>query len=253
MRLTFLGTGTSSGIPMIACTCPVCTSTDAKDKRLRSSVMIEADGKTLLVDCGPDFRQQMLRENVTRVDGIIFTHPHKDHTAGLDDIRAYNFALKRDMPLYLDAFTESEIRDQYSYIFSPNPYPGIPRVKIMSISGETPFEAEGVPVTPIKAMHHQMPILGFRFGDITYITDANYIAPEELEKIKGSRILILNALRREPHISHYTLQQALDLIKELQPERAYLIHLSHQMGKHEDVSKELPENVFLAYDGLVLQ
>ncbi|CAN5198800.1 MBL fold metallo-hydrolase [soil metagenome] len=253
MRLTFLGTGTSSGIPMIACTCPVCTSTNAKDKRLRSSVMIEAHDKTLIIDCGPDFRQQMLREEVMRVDGIIFTHPHKDHTGGLDDIRAYNFALKRDMPLYLDAFTEGEIRDQYSYIFSPNPYPGIPRVQLHRIDGDKPFEAEGISVIPIKAMHHQMPILGFRFGDITYITDANYIDPTELEKVKGSRILILNALRHQPHISHYTLQQALELIRELKPERAYLTHLSHQMGKHEEVSKELPENVFIAYDGLRLE
>jgi len=253
VRLTFLGTGTSGGVPMIACKCPVCTSTDSKDKRLRSSVLIETEGKTLLIDCGPDFRQQMLREQVERVDGIIFTHSHKDHTGGLDDIRAYNYILKRDMPLYLTAFTESEIRDQYSYIFSPNPYPGIPRVHMHTIDGDTPFEAEGIPVVPIKALHHQMPVLGFRFGDVTYITDANYIAPEEIEKIKGSRILVLNALRREQHISHFTLQQAIDLIKELKPERAYLTHISHQMGKHEDVSQELPEGVHLAYDGLQVE
>ena len=253
MRLTFLGTGTSGGVPMIACTCPVCLSTDAKDKRLRSSVMIEADGKTLIVDTGPDFRQQMLRESVMRVDGIIYTHSHKDHTGGLDDIRAYNYVLKRDMPLYLDAFTEQEIREQYAYIFSPNPYPGIPRVQMHRISGDAPFVAEGILVIPIKALHHQMPVLGFRFGHITYITDANYIAPEEIEKIKGTRILILNALRREQHISHFTLQQAIELIQEIKPERAYLTHISHQLGTYHDVSQELPEGIFLAYDGLKVE
>lgn len=253
MRLTFLGTGTSGGVPMIACTCPVCQSTDSKDKRLRSSVMIEAEGKTLVIDSGPDFRQQMLRENVMRVDGIIYTHPHKDHTGGLDDIRGYNYVLKRDMPLYLDAFTEQEIRDQYSYIFNPNPYPGIPRVQLHRIDGDTPFVAEGIPVIPIKAMHHLMPVLGFRFGDITYITDANYIAPEEIDKIRGTRILVLNALRHEQHISHFTLQQAIELIQEIKPERAYLTHISHQLGKYEDVSKELPEGIFLAYDGLKVE
>jgi phosphoribosyl 1,2-cyclic phosphate phosphodiesterase len=253
VRLTFLGTGTSGGVPMIACTCPVCLSTDAKDKRLRSAVMIEAEGKTLIVDSGPDFRQQMLREKVMRVDGIIYTHSHKDHTGGLDDIRAYNYILKRDMPLYLDAFTEQEIRDQYSYIFSPNPYPGIPRVQIHRIDGDTPFVAEGISVIPIKALHHQMPVLGFRFGDITYITDANYIAPTEIEKIRGTRILVLNALRREAHISHFTLQQAIELIQQIKPERAYLTHISHQLGTYHDVSKELPEGIFLAYDGLKVE
>jgi phosphoribosyl 1,2-cyclic phosphate phosphodiesterase len=238
---------------MIACTCPVCTSTNPKDKRLRSSVMVTDEGKTLVVDTGPDFRQQMLRENVERVDGIIYTHSHKDHTGGLDDIRAYNFALKRDMPLYLDADTEEAIREQYAYIFNPNPYPGIPRVQLHRIDGDTPFVAEGIPVVPIKAMHHHMPVLGFRFGEITYITDANYIAPEELEKIKGSRILVLNALRKEQHISHFTLQQAIELIQQLKPERAYLTHISHQLGKYEDVSLELPKGIFLAYDGLSIE
>ncbi len=238
---------------MVGCTCAVCTSTDPRDNRLRSSVLIEADGKTLVVDSGPDFRQQMLRQGVMRLDGIIFTHSHKDHTGGLDDIRAYNFSMKRDMPLYLDADTEEAIRQQYSYIFNPNPYPGIPRVRLHPISGDKPFEAEGIPAIPIKVMHHQMPVLGFRFGDITYITDANYIAAEEIEKMRGSRIIILNALRREPHISHYTLQQAIEMIQSLQPEQAYLTHISHQMGKYEDVSRELPQGIALAYDGLAIE
>lgn len=250
MRLTFLGTGTSGGVPMIACTCAVCISPNPKDKRLRSAVMVEAAGKTLVIDCGPDFRQQMLREGVMRVDGIVFTHSHKDHTGGLDDIRAYNYVLRRDMPLYLDDLTEEAIREQYSYIFSPNPYPGIPRVQLHRIDGQTAFEAEGVPMVPIQVMHHQMPVLGFRMGDLTYITDANYIPPEELEKIKGTKILILNALRREQHISHFTLQQALDLVALLKPEKAYFTHISHQLGTYEAVSQELPPNVFLAYDGL---
>lgn len=235
---------------MIACRCEVCQSTDTRDKRLRSSVLVDVAGKTLVIDTGPDFRQQMLRENVQRLDAVLMTHSHKDHTGGLDDIRAYNFILREDMDIYLDEYTEAVIRNHYDYIFAPNPYPGIPRVKLHNIKPDEPFVAEGVPVTPILVWHHKMPVLAFRIHDFTYITDANRIDPEELEKVRGTKVLVLNALRREKHISHYTLEEALALIAEIQPERAYLTHLSHQMGKHADILRELPEGVELAYDGL---
>lgn len=252
MRVRFLGTGTSSGIPLIGCTCDVCISTNPKDKRLRTSVLIETDGKTFIIDIGPDFRQQMLREEVKNLDAVLMTHSHKDHTGGLDDIRAYNFMLRKDMPIYLDEQTERILRLHYDYIFAVDPYPGIPRVKLKRISNQ-PFEAEGVPVTPIQVYHHQMPVLGFRIHDFTYITDANRIAEEEKEKIKGSKVLVLNALRRESHISHFTLDEALALIEELQPQQTYLIHMSHQLGRHTDINKTLPKGVALSYDGLNIE
>ncbi len=252
MRVRFLGTGTSSGVPLIGCSCPVCTSTDPRDKRLRSSILIETDGKTLVVDIGPDFRQQMLREDVRNLDAVLMTHSHKDHTGGLDDIRAYNFMLKKDMPIYLDEYTEKVLRNHYDYIFDIDPYPGIPRVKLRRIGNE-PFLAEGVPVVPIQVYHHKMPVLGFRIHNFTYITDANLIPDEEKRKIKGTDVLVLNALRLEAHISHFTLDQALALIEELQPRQTYLIHMSHQLGKHADINKELPRGVALSYDGLHIE
>ena len=211
--------------------------------------MIEEQGKTLVVDTGPDFRQQMLRENVKVLDAVLMTHQHMDHIAGLDDIRAYNYFLKRDMHLYLNKPTEDAIRRVFAYIFEITPYPGIPLVKLHSIGNDT-FDAEGITVTPITVLHHKMPVTAYRIGDFTYITDANFIAPEEKEKIKGSKILVLNALRKEPHISHFTLAEALALVEELKPERAYLTHMSHQMGLHAEIEATLPANVHLAYDGL---
>lgn len=252
MIVRFLGTGTSSGVPLIGCQCAVCTSTDTHDKRLRSSVLIETQGKTFIIDCGPDFRQQMLREDVRQLDAILMTHSHKDHTGGLDDIRAYNFILKRDMHVYLDTYTEQTIRTHYDYIFAKDPYPGIPRVQLHNI-GNAPFMVEGIEVTPIQVYHHKMPVFGFRIGDFTYITDANRIDEEEKEKVKGSKVLVLNALRREAHISHFTLSEALALVNELKPARTYFTHISHQLGKYADVSKELPENVYLAFDGLKVE
>lgn len=250
LELIFLGTGTSQGIPLIACECPVCTSTDEKDKRLRSSVLVQTSTTRIVVDTGPDFRQQMLREQVKKLDAIVFTHEHKDHIAGLDDIRAYNFILQRKMPLYATKRVISALQREFHYVFHDEKYPGIPEVELHEIH-TAPFCIGDLSIQPIELRHYQLPVLGFLFNQkIAYLTDANYIAPSEKEKLKGVEILVINALRREKHISHFTLQEALDIIAEVKPQRAYLTHLSHQLGKHEEVSKELPPNVFLAYDGL---
>ncbi len=252
MKITFLGTGTSQGVPVIACNCAICQSTDSKDKRLRTSVMVEIQNKTLVIDSGPDFRQQMLRENVKSLDAIIFTHQHKDHIAGLDDVRAFNHVLQRPMDVYADDRVLKAIRNEFAYSFAENKYPGVPDINLHHIQSEI-FNVGGVQVQPIQIMHLKLPILAFRIEDFTYITDANYISDIEKEKIKGSKVLVVNALRKKKHISHFTLEEALELIKEVKPERAYLTHLSHQMGKHEDIQKELPENVYIAYDGLCLE
>lgn len=249
MEVVFLGTGTSSGVPLVGCACPVCRSANAKDKRLRSSILIHNKGKTLVVDCSPDFRQQMLREQVPQVDAILFTHAHKDHTGGLDDIRGFNFVTKKAMPLYMSSESLATIKIHYEYIFNGSDYPGIPKVDISLIENK-PFNAQGIDVLPIEVLHYQMRVFAFRINDFTYITDANFISQQEKEKIKGSKVVVLNALRKETHLSHYNLKQALEIIKELKPEKAYLTHLSHQMGLHEEVSKELPDGVELAYDGL---
>lgn len=252
MIITFLGTGTSSGVPLIGCQCEVCKSANNRDKRLRSSVLLEYEGKTVSIDVGPDFREQMLREDVRKLDAIVMTHAHRDHTGGLDDVRAYNFLHKMDMPIYLDELSEKIIRKQYDYIFEVHSYPGIPKVELERI-GDAPFEVLGQQFIPIEVMHHRMPVLAFRIGDFTYITDANYIAPEEKEKAKGSKIVVVNGLRHEDHISHFTLQQAIDLINELGAERGYITHISHQLGLHEEVSKELPAHIELAFDGLKIE
>lgn len=249
MQITFLGTGTSQGVPIIACPCDVCASTDSHDKRLRTSMLIETNGKTFVIDTGPDFRQQMLRENVKQMDAIIFTHEHKDHTAGFDDIRAFNFVNKKKMEVYASARVQEAIRREYAYIFSDFKYPGIPEINLHLIENKT-FTIEGVDILPIEVMHYKLEVFGFRIGDFSYITDANYISDIEKEKLKNSKVLVLNALRREPHISHFTLEQAIELVKELQPEKAYFTHISHQLGLHADVQKELPENIELAFDGL---
>lgn len=249
MKVTFLGTGTSQGVPVIACDCDVCKSKDAHDKRLRSSVHISVNGKSFVIDSGPDFRQQMLREDITHLDGIIFTHAHKDHTAGMDDVRAYNFKQKSKIDVFATLDTQKVLKREFEYIFSDFKYPGIPEIDLITIDNN-PFKAQGVTFTPIDVLHYRMPVLGFRVGDFTYITDANYIAEEERIKARGSKVLVLNALRREEHISHFTLKEALEVIEDLKPETAYLTHISHQLGKHKDVSKELPPHVHLAYDGL---
>ena len=252
MKITFLGTGTSQGVPIIACPCAICKSTDSRDKRLRSSVWIEVDGRSFVIDTGPDFRQQMLREEVKNVDAIIFTHEHKDHTAGFDDIRAFNFVNQKKMDVYASENVQAAIRREFAYIFSDFKYPGIPEINLHLLENKSTL-IHGVPVMPIHVMHYKLPVFGFRIGDFTYITDANFISDEEKEKIKGSKVLVLNALRREPHISHFTLNEAIRLVEELKPDVAYFTHISHQLGLHEQVQQELPTNIQLAYDGLKIE
>ena len=251
MKVTFLGTGTSQGVPIIACSCPVCSSLDFRDKRLRVSVHLEVNGKSIIIDTGPDFRQQALRERINHLDAVVFTHEHKDHTAGLDDIRAYNFRQRDAMPIYATSRVIRSLRQEFAYIFDNNTYPGIPKVKLVEITN-APFEVEGVPFIPIEVMHYRLPVLGFRVGDFTYITDANFISETEKEKIRGSQVVVLNALRIEPHISHFSLAEAVELLEELQPRKAYLTHISHLLGQHRDVQKQLPDFIELAYDGLQL-
>jgi phosphoribosyl 1,2-cyclic phosphate phosphodiesterase len=249
LSITFLGTGTSGGVPMIACGCSICTSVNEKDKRLRSSILVQSQKTTLVVDTTPDFRTQMLRENVKKLDAILFTHPHKDHIAGLDDIKAYNFFQHKPMEVYANTLTQEGLKREFYYIFSENKYPGIPNINLHTIT-DKPFTVGDVPVVPILVSHLKMPVLGFRFGDFTYITDANRIDENEKEKIKGSKILVVNALRRKEHISHFNLQEAVNLVKELKIPNAYFTHISHQLGLHEEINKELPPNIQLAFDGL---
>ncbi|WOK04986.1 MBL fold metallo-hydrolase [Imperialibacter roseus] len=248
MKLTFLGTGTSQGVPVIACDCEVCQSVDFHDKRLRSSVHIEVDGLSLVIDTGPDFRQQMLRERIKRLDAVIFTHEHKDHTAGLDDIRSFNFLQQMDMPVYASTAVITQLKREFSYIFADHKYPGVPLVDVKLLDGK-PFTIGNTTITPINVMHFKLPVFGFRIGDFTYITDANYISDEEKKKIKGSKVLVLNALQKTPHISHFTLDEAISLAQELKADQTYFTHISHKLGSHRDVSAQLPENIYLAYDG----
>ncbi len=236
---------------MIACRCAVCTSTDHKDKRLRSSILVQSATTVLVVDTTPDFRYQMLRTDTRHLDGVLFTHHHKDHIAGLDDIRAFNFTSNTAMTLYANDITEEAIRRDFYYAFADNKYPGVPELNIVNIEG-SPFLIGDIPVQPIQVMHHKLPVFGFRFGDFTYITDANRIDEVEKEKIKGSKILVLNALRKESHVSHFTLDEAISMAKELSVPEVYLTHISHQLGKHENINRELPPHIRLAYDGLTL-
>ena len=237
---------------MIACGCEVCISTDQKNKRLRSSILVQSENTALVVDTTPDFRTQMLRENVKNLDAILFTHPHKDHVAGLDDIKAYNYFQQKPMEVYANTLTQEALRREFSYIFAENKYPGIPSVNLHTITDQ-PFVIGDITVIPIQVWHLKMPVLGFRFGDFTYITDANRIEEKEKEKIKGSEIMVVNALRKKEHISHFTLAQAIDLVKELNIPKAFFTHISHQLGLHNDVSKELPPGIQLAWDGLQIE
>ena len=254
MKITFLGTGTSQGVPVIACPCGVCHSADERDRRLRTSALIEVSDKRILIDIGPDFRQQMLRNRVTSLDAILITHAHRDHVAGIDDIRAFNYVQQGPMQLYLNAPAQETLLRDYHYIFAPHDYPGLPEANLHEIDGEFSFvPVPGIEVIPIKVMHKNLPILGYRIGDLAYITDANYIEPKEMKKLQGVRLLVLNALRREKHWSHYCLPEALDIIEKVKPEQAFLTHISHELGLHDIVEKELPEGVHLAYDNLSVE
>lgn len=249
MKITFLGTGTSQGVPIIACQCAVCLSNDIRDKRLRSSVLVETDGVTLVIDTGPDFRQQMLRADVRKLDAVLFTHGHKDHTAGFDDIRGFNFVQQRPMEVYGDLHVEDTLKREFHYAFADLKYPGVPDLNLHVIDNK-PFAINGLEIIPIEVKHFKLPVLGFRMGSFTYITDANFISTKEKEKIRGTKVLVLNALRITEHISHFNLQQAIELATELEVEQTYFTHISHQMGFHTEVEKQLPNGKNLAFDGL---
>ena len=252
MRVTFLGTGSSQGVPVIGCTCEVCQSLDYRNKRLRTSIHVEVGSQSLIVDTGPDFRQQMLRENVKRVDAVIFTHAHRDHTAGLDDVRAYNFMQNMDMPVYGTLPVLEQLRIEFAYAFAEKYYPGIPRLTLHEINSSE-FEINGTSIMPLPVFHMKLPVLGFRFGNFSYITDANRIPEETLSKLVGTDVLVINALQREAHVSHFNLSEALEMVKIIKPKKAFFTHISHKLGLHAEVTEELPENVKLAYDGLQLQ
>jgi phosphoribosyl 1,2-cyclic phosphate phosphodiesterase len=253
VKITFLGTGTSQGVPVIACDCAVCRSGDLRDKRLRTSILMETDGKSIVVDCGPDFRQQMLRENIRSIDAILVTHAHKDHIGGLDDVRAFNYILKRPTEVYATEEVSAVIRNEFGYAFHENRYPGVPEITLKQFRNE-PFMISGIGITPVEARHYQDQfVFGFRIHDFTYITDAVEISGKEKEKIAGSKVIVINALRKQKHYSHFNLAEAVSLLEEFHPDRGILTHISHQMGMHEDVSKELPDFIQLGFDGLKIE
>lgn len=253
MKITILGSGTSQGVPVIACDCAVCHSSDALDKRLRSSILISDQTENFVIDTGPDFRQQMLNHSVKSLRAVIYTHEHKDHLAGLDDVRAFNYKEQRDMEVFCTEAVEIALRREFQYIFSNDRYPGIPSIQINRIENKAFELPNGLTLLPIEVLHYKMPVFGYRIGDFTYITDAKTISETEKQKVKGTKILVVNALHRSEHISHFNLDEALAFIAEIKPEKAYLTHISHLFGKHQEIEKELPPNVFLAYDGMTLE
>jgi len=249
VKITFLGTGTSQGVPGIACECNTCLSADQHDKRLRTSILLESDETVLLFDAGPDFRQQMLRENVIKLDSIILTHEHKDHISGMDDVRAFNYKSQDAIDIYAEERVQNVIKKEYSYVFTENKYPGVPKMRLNDLNGQV-INIKGIEIEPIRVFHYHLPVFGFRIGNFAYITDANYIPEESKEKLYGVKYLVINALRKEKHISHFSLREAVDFIREISPKKAFITHISHQMGLHSEVSKELPQEIKLAYDGL---
>lgn len=251
LKITFLGTGTSQGIPVITCNCEVCQSDDQRNNRLRVSILIETADKTFVIDSGPDFRYQMLRAKVKDLDAILFTHEHKDHVAGLDDIRPFNYLLHKNIDIFASSRVQEALKREFSYIFSDVKYPGLPQIELHTIDQE-PFYIGETEIIPLAIMHYKLPILGFRIGDFTYITDAKTISQETIEKVKGTKILVINALQRQPHISHFTLDEAIAFAKVIGAEQTYFTHISHNLGLHEEVEKQLPSGIKLAYDGLTL-
>lgn len=251
MKINFLGTGTSQGVPIIGCACPVCTSLDFRNQRFRSSIHIEVDELSIVVDTGPDFRMQMLRARIQKLDAVLFTHEHKDHTAGLDDIRPYNFLQKKDIPIFGRPHVLEQIRREFAYIFSGKKYPGVPLVETVEID-DRPFQIAGIQIIPIPVMHYKLPVLGFRIGDFTYITDANFIPEESIELVRGTEVLVLNALQKEDHISHFTLEEAVSMAHRIGAKQTYFTHISHRLGLHAQIDEELPEGIALAYDGLTI-
>jgi len=251
VTITFLGTGTSQGVPVIACDCEVCTSTDPHDKRLRTSILIEGDDKTVVIDSGPDFRYQMLRAGVKHLDAIVFTHEHKDHVAGMDDIRAFNYRQNAPVDVYATTRVQEALKREFSYIFAEFKYPGIPQINLHTI-GLDPFDIGSLHFIPVEVMHYKLPVLGFRIKDFTYITDAKTVSETEKQKIKGTKILVINALQTQSHISHFTLDEAILFAQEIGAEKTYFTHISHRLGLHEVMSQQLPPNIEFAYDGLKL-
>ena len=251
MRITFLGTGTSQGVPVIACDCEVCLSGNPKDNRLRCSVLIEDGNTSFAIDAGPDFRQQMLRAGVKQLNAVVFTHEHKDHIAGLDDVRAFNYFSKKPMDVYASDIVQQALKREYHYVFDGSNYPGKPELTLHTITNKQ-FSIGTLSITPVEVLHYKMPVLGFRVGDFCYITDANFISEQERQKIRGCKYLVINALRIEKHISHFNLSEAIEVINDLQPEQAFITHISHQMGLHDTINRQLPPNIALAYDGLII-
>lgn len=252
MKVTFLGSGTSQGVPVIGCDCKVCTSLDYRDKRLRSSIHLHVDGKNFVIDTGPDFRQQMLRENIKNLDAVIFTHSHKDHIAGLDDVRAYNYIQKVPMPIYGTRALHKQLKTEFHYAFTDEKYPGIPQLDLIEITDQA-FHIQGVKITPLPVMHLNMPVLGFRIANFSYITDTNFIPEDTLEKLKGTHVLVLNALQREKHVSHFNLEEAIAMAKKIGAQKTYFTHISHKLDTHKKVEKELPESIALGFDGLTIE
>lgn len=251
-NVTFIGTGTSLGVPMIGCDCKVCTSRNPKDSRLRSSVLIEIKGQRLLIDAGPDFRQQMLTHRISDLDAILLTHEHSDHVLGLDDVRAFNWIHQKAIPIYAEKRVMDDLKARFYYAFADKKYPGVPEYDLIEIT-KKPIRISDVDIIPIRVFHYKLPVLGFRINDFVYITDASQIEPTELNKMKGAKHLVINGLRYEEHISHYTIDEAIEVIKEVQPETAWITHISHQLGLHDEVESQLPEDIHLAYDGLQLE
>lgn len=252
ISITFLGTGTSTGVPVVACDCEVCRSADKRDQRLRTSALVQIMEQNLVIDCGPDFRYQMIREKVEDISAILFTHGHRDHIAGLDDVRAFNYVLNKTVDIYASQEVVNAIQTEFPYIFTEKRFFAAPQLRFNIIDNK-PFSINSILINPIEVLHHQLKVFGFRIGDFTYITDANYIAGEELEKVKGSRVMVINALRKSRHISHFSLEEAVEIIQQINPQQAFITHLSHFIGLHSKIQESLPPNVFLAYDGLKIE